>query len=150
MNDNHIFGVNTKPSPQLNSTDGCKDFSPLPWDAYFDKKLKIKNSPDSIDTFTVYTAGVNDGKNPIFVFVHGAGHTALSFALTARKLKNFFFCAAFDMRGHGETEVADHQNFELDTLAEDAVKIVQAVSRNGQYVVLVGHSLGGAVAVVIL
>lgn len=40
---------------------------------------------------------------PIFLLIHGAGHSALSFALLAKQMKNYATCTvfAFDMRGHG-------------------------------------------------
>ena len=50
------------------------------------------------DVVPLYKAG-NSGH--MFVCLHGAGHSALSFAALAEKLKNDNIIYAFDFRGHG-------------------------------------------------
>jgi len=47
----------------------------------------------------VYTAG--DGTGHVFLCLHGAGHSALSFAALAKQLKSNSTCISFDFRGHG-------------------------------------------------
>jgi len=37
----------------------------------------------------------------MFFCIHGAGHSALSFATLAREVKNFGSLFAYDMKGHG-------------------------------------------------
>lgn len=51
------------------------------------------------DVVPLYKAG-NSGH--MFVCLHGAGHSALSFAALAEKLKNDNIIYAFDFRGHGK------------------------------------------------
>lgn len=48
-----------------------------------------------IPLFTAGKAGL------IFLCLHGAGHSAMSFAALAEKLKNRHTVMAFDFRGHG-------------------------------------------------
>lgn len=55
---------------------------------------------------------------------------------------------AFDARGHGDTVTADSDNLSVDTQARDAANIIKALySEVSPSVVLVGHSMGGAIAV---
>ena len=51
------------------------------------------------DTIPVYTAGT---KGKIFVCLHGAGHSAMSFAAMAEIMKVKETVIAFDFRGHGQ------------------------------------------------
>ncbi len=51
------------------------DLSPLSWDSCFDSKEDVIVNGDS---FRVYTAESNKENHLTFVFLHGAGHTALS------------------------------------------------------------------------
>lgn len=84
---------------------------------------------------------------------HGAGSSGLSFALVASEIRKVLPSAgilAIDARGHGETNTPDDQDLSLSTLAEDLILIVNlARERSGWEkspdLVLVGHSLGGAV-----
>ncbi|KAI9141730.1 Alpha/Beta hydrolase protein [Paraphysoderma sedebokerense] len=61
---------------------------------------------------------------------------------------------SFDMRGHGSTKTADELNLSLKALTDDCVSVLKTLyrSENGtnqtgwpEEIVLVGHSLGGAV-----
>jgi protein phosphatase methylesterase 1 len=47
---------------------------------------------------SVFRAG-NDGA--IFFCIHGAGHSALSFANLAKEVKQFGTLIAYDFKGHG-------------------------------------------------
>ena len=51
------------------------------------------------DTIPVYTAGTG---GHLIVCLHGAGHSALSFAALAEILKTKNTVVAFDFRGHGQ------------------------------------------------
>lgn len=68
-------------------------YEPLEWSAFFDSR-------DMIDEkIPIYTAGT-DGH--IFFCLHGAGHSAMSFATLALELKKRGnTCISFDWRGHG-------------------------------------------------
>jgi len=41
----------------------------------------------------------------MFICVHGAGHSACSFACLAKEVKNWGRLASFDIRGHGYSKV---------------------------------------------
>ncbi|RKP24416.1 Alpha/Beta hydrolase protein, partial [Syncephalis pseudoplumigaleata] len=94
---------------------------------------------------------------PLFVFHHGAGQSALSFALTARELRqrtnNQCAIACYDCRGHGKcnddlTRTANDNDLSLARLTQDLVEVVRQVQQHPkQSIILVGHSMGGAVVV---
>jgi protein phosphatase methylesterase 1 len=70
-------------------------FDPLTWDMFFDQKEMIFGGK-----IPLYIAG--DGSGHVYLCLHGAGHTAQSFAVMASKLKKDGTCISFDFRGHGE------------------------------------------------
>ncbi|KAF9082023.1 hypothetical protein BGX23_000187 [Mortierella sp. AD031] len=128
-------------------------YAPLDWNAYFEEKRSV-TVPGEIEgeadiTFNLYETKGKPGA-PVFVMHHGAGLAALSFALTAREIKklvgNDVGILSFDVRGHGETTSGDEHNLSLDRLAKDLENVIHAVY--GQHppdIILVGHSMGGAV-----
>ncbi|KAL8273736.1 hypothetical protein Esti_002336 [Eimeria stiedai] len=158
---------------------------PLPtWDEFFEKCEDIKPLPDSSDTFRVYSSG---SSGPLLFLLHGAGHTALSWACFTRLLRDGsppLRVFAFDARGHGATQCADSTTLTADVLTEDGIAVVQyllerllkeapsSLQPQGEQqghmsaeitqgkneltpspdsdklpsVILVGHSMGGAIA----
>lgn len=84
---------------------------------------------------------------------HGAGSSGLSFALVASEIRKVLPSAgilAIDARGHGETKTPDDQDLSLSTLAQDLVLMVNLTRERAGWekspdLVLIGHSLGGAV-----
>lgn len=99
------------------------------------------------DGTTVYTMG----QEPcIFLCVHGAGHSGLSFTLLAQQLKEFATVISYDIRGHGSSKHPDFDNdLSIETLVGDCLDVTKWVmTRHPQStVVLLGHSLGGSIAV---
>lgn len=95
------------------------------------------------------------GKGPLFVMHHGAGSSGLSFAMVSSEIRKRLPSAgilAIDCRGHGLT--AGPESSELDltlpTLAADLFFMIRLTEeRMGWHdtppIILVGHSLGGAV-----
>ena len=131
---------------------------------------------DSVD-FCTYFARSKEKKNSlryIFVLLHGAGHTSMSFALLTRALTQSMpecACLTFDLPAHGQTnsEARDESALSLEALLVDTAALLEKLlapyfhhtSPNSKsnsdtpshkdvtapHVVLVGHSLGGALAV---
>lgn len=52
-----------------------------------------------LQTFRVYLSGPDEG--PVFVLLHGGGHTALSWAAAVRETRGMARVMAFDLRAHG-------------------------------------------------
>lgn len=103
---------------------------------------------------SVAAAANTNGPPTIYVLFHGAGYSALSFALLARAITRLTSGTAgvltYDCRGHGRTRHPDWPvplNMDIDTLALDALAVLAKVLPTTPIrLVLVGHSMGGAVA----
>ncbi|KAF5283422.1 hypothetical protein FQA39_LY04798 [Lamprigera yunnana] len=120
------------------------DSSPLKWNTFFESEEQIKVDGD---VFNVYTKGQN---GPIVFLIHGGGYSALTWSLFVEDLLTKVVCqvVAIDLRGHGGTNTKDEEHLSLDILAGDIVKVVNKICETKlEPLVLVGHSLGGAVAV---
>jgi protein phosphatase methylesterase 1 len=86
---------------------------------------------------------------------HGAGSSGLSFAVLASEIRKRLPTAGIlspDARGHGSTVVPEGTalDLQLDTLASDLFSVVNLTKQQMKWeelppIVLVGHSLGGAV-----
>eukprot|EP00920_Eleutheroschizon_duboscqi_P030793 GHVT01074365.1.p1 GENE.GHVT01074365.1~~GHVT01074365.1.p1 ORF type:complete len:316 (-),score=64.03 GHVT01074365.1:1229-2176(-) len=117
------------------------------------------------DSFRLYHCG---SSGPLIVLLHGGGHTSLSWAIVARHLKSHAVrVLAYDAVGHGSTRVSSTtaNDFSQQRQVADLLRIVHTALRgvdgqgeadakapnNSQQqptsVVLVGHSMGGAIAV---
>ncbi|KAF9437111.1 Conserved oligomeric Golgi complex subunit 2 [Entomortierella beljakovae] len=115
-------------------------YGSLDWKDYFDiqRLLEVsdEDDPEADITFNIFESKGKPGA-PLFVMHHGAGHSALSYALTAREIRKTLdknvSILSFDCRGH-------------DRLAKDLVNIIStAYGEENPDIVLVGHSMGGAV-----
>jgi protein phosphatase methylesterase 1 len=88
-------------------------------------------------------------ESPVFVFVHGAGSSSMSFA----KLTEQLLCQdpnlgvlLYDLRGHGMS--SDATDYSLEVLIDDFQLILNTFSSKYNVknsIFLVGHSLGGAI-----
>ena len=114
-------------------------YDPLEWPSYFDTKEKIN------DIVPLYIAG-NQGH--VFLCMHGAGHSALSFGMLAKYLKHSYTVAAFDFRGHGDNYTENETDMSEETLINDAIDVMKYVCHkyNEASIIVVGHSMGGSIA----
>lgn len=138
-------GVDTQPST-LAPKSGRHGTTPLPWDQYWDQQQKVE-LPDRHGTFNVYSAGT---KGAVLFLLHGAGYTGLTWSLVAKSLKDKYRVVAPDLRGHGQTHSDDDLDLSSETLAADVAAIhtfLFGESEEKIPTVLVGHSMGGAIAV---
>ncbi|ETS87378.1 Protein phosphatase methylesterase 1 [Pestalotiopsis fici W106-1] len=133
----------------------------IPWTTYFERELFLKPSDadasSSSPTIHAYlTSPV--GKGPLFVMHHGAGSSGLSFAVISSEIRKRLPAAgvlSHDARGHGQTVVppaaaADELDLSLTTLSNDLLAVILETKAAMHWqelppMILVGHSLGGAV-----
>lgn len=127
----------------------------IPWTTYFERELYLPAtvSGTHITHHAYLTSPV--GKGPLFVMHHGAGSSGLSFAVAGAEIRKLLPSAgilSLDARGHGSTTVTGttELNLSLETLRGDLLSaVVQTQAQMGWKelppIVLVGHSLGGAV-----
>ncbi|SLM37756.1 protein phosphatase methylesterase 1 [Lasallia pustulata] len=139
----------------------------ISWTEYFDQELYLDRiTPSEKIVYHVYLTPPSQ-KAPLFVTHHGAGSSGLSFAVLAAAIRRALPGAgilSLDARGHGETvvhhtEVAASEgslgsgngpNLSLPILSEDMLNVINLTQKKMGWqelpgLILVGHSLGGAV-----
>jgi len=148
-------------------------FKPVPWTTYFERELFLWRDDSSVATGTgltqhVYLNSPVD-KGPLFVMHHGAGSSGLSFSVVGSEIRKRLPSAGIlsvDARGHGLTvvrlaeqetggaSVSSSSNATIDlslsTLAADLLSAILLTKAEMKWaelpsIILVGHSLGGAV-----
>ncbi|KAF2875023.1 protein phosphatase methylesteras-like protein 1 [Massariosphaeria phaeospora] len=133
----------------------------LHWSDYFSQEFFLERPFQSPNInhakFHVYVTPPSSATAPLLVLHHGAGSTALSFALFAKEIRKALPDAgvlAVEARDHGSV-VWDPQgkvdnNFSIDALSQDLFDMLLLTQARMSWkelppIVLIGHSLGGAV-----
>ncbi|EEH16127.1 hypothetical protein PABG_06214 [Paracoccidioides brasiliensis Pb03] len=148
-------------TPRLSSARA--EATPLSWMDFFDRELFLEEDVDGLHVSHHAYISIPSGHGPLFVTHHGAGSSGLSFAACTAEIKKILPSAgvlSLDALNHGRTTVTRSHGAEGDQQIELDLKL-DALSRNLLFVVeqtriqmnweslpdlvLVGHSLGGAV-----
>ncbi|KAG4072148.1 hypothetical protein HA402_015647 [Bradysia odoriphaga] len=125
-----------------------KDYTPTMWSEYFheQKDVEIDNQH-----FRVYLSrSPTEETGPLIVLLHGGGFSALTWSLFVTEITAVLHCQcmAIDLRGHGDTQTSDDQDLSATTLATDVAKVLEAMyPEHPPPIMLVGHSMGGAICV---
>jgi protein phosphatase methylesterase 1 len=126
------------PPGKIESDSVCYD--PIPWNEFFESTEKMDGR------IPIYYSG---DEGVLFVCMHGAGHSAHSFGLLARELKKLHFrVAAFEWRGHGENNSENESEMSEENLIREACEVMEYLANKfaDTTIILVGHSMGGAIA----
>jgi len=121
-----------------------KDYDPVSWSEYFDNETDVIVGQN---TFHLYTLGCS---GPVVLLLHGAGHSALSWAVFSKTIHSSCECqvVAIDFRGHGSTITTDDLNMDANVMANDVADVVRTFYKDEvPPVVVLGHSMGGAIGV---
>jgi protein phosphatase methylesterase 1 len=138
-------------------------FSPLPWTDFFAQELYFDRRIDDTYSITHHAyLSPPTSSGPLFVTHHGAGSSGLSFATFTAEIQKLLPKAgvlSLDARGHGRTDIKDPLDptldkpidLTLDTLSTDLAFVVKETQHRMSWlqlpdIILIGHSLGGAVA----
>lgn len=125
-----------------------KDFTPLSWSQYFETMEDVEVENDNgKDLFRIYCSGSH---GPVLLLLHGGGHSALSWAVFTSVIYSRINCrvVAMDLRSHGDTKVKNDDDISADTMGKDIGKVVEALyGENPPPIMVIGHSMGGAIAV---
>ncbi|TQS35795.1 hypothetical protein Golomagni_03772 [Golovinomyces magnicellulatus] len=133
-----------------------KKYAILSWTSFFERELQIHSETESVQI--IYHAYLTSpvGNAPLFVMHHGAGSSGLSFAQIALEIRKLLPSAgilSLDARGHGFTHISPPEkdlDLSLSTLSEDLILVINETKKMLKWpemppLILVGHSLGGAV-----
>ncbi|QDZ22779.1 protein phosphatase methylesterase [Chloropicon primus] len=144
----HTSGANTGAFPGTN-VPSMKSFEALPWGDYFEvkKNVEVASGKDGTKlSFNMYTTGEASEDRPLVYCIHGGGYTGLTWALLAKKLRDKYTIAALDLRSHGES--SQSEDYSIEALAKDVTLVWQeCFGSTKPKTVLLGHSLGGAIAI---
>ena len=134
---------------------------PIQWPTYFAQELFLQHRLPSGDEarYHVYLIPPANLKAPLFVCHHGAGASGMSFALFARSLRAILPEAGIlsvEARQHGSSVLDPSgdvvNDFNISVLSDDLSTMITLVRQKLGWpslpsLILVGHSLGGAVVV---
>ena len=114
--------------------------SPGDWKKFFPNHIMLDK------TIPIYYN--NNTRGPNLFCLHGAGHSALSFSLLSALSKNYRLIS-YDFRGHGNNVAEPKDDLSMSTLVSDTEKVLLKINElfPKDNIVVLGHSLGGAVAV---
>jgi pimeloyl-ACP methyl ester carboxylesterase len=92
-------------------------------------------------------AYLEQGSGPLVVLLHGFPDTAHTWdhAMAALAAAGFRAVAPF-LRGYHPTEIPADGRFDAETLGRDAVALIDALAKDGERAVLVGHDWGASSA----
>ncbi|XP_050441694.1 protein phosphatase methylesterase 1 [Adelges cooleyi] len=138
---------NFKKPPQrktrLNRTN--EELSPISWSRYFKTKRIVEVNGNQIMTYST-----GDPNSVLIVLLHGGGFNALTWSLFAADLDKQVECQvlAIDLRGHGNTVTTDDNDLSMTSFSNDVTNLLcKLYPEKMPSMVLMGHSLGGAIAV---
>ncbi|KFB45558.1 AGAP008336-PA-like protein [Anopheles sinensis] len=123
------------------------DYNPLMWDEFFTEKKDVETKQGK---FRVYLTGPSEPGAPLLVLLHGGGFSALSWAHFSSEITKLIHCQclAFDIRGHGDTYTEEEDDLSAERLATDVGDVIQAMyDGSAPPIILMGHSMGGAICV---
>uniref|UniRef100_A0A3B5LEN2 Protein phosphatase methylesterase 1 n=1 Tax=Xiphophorus couchianus TaxID=32473 RepID=A0A3B5LEN2_9TELE len=103
-----------------------RDFTPLLWSQYFETIEDVEN------IFRLYCSG---SSGPVLLLLHGGGHSALSWAVFTAVICSRINCrvVAMDLRAHVFSTSLNNPN--------------ALYGENPPEIMMIGHSMGGAIAV---
>ncbi|KAK3100220.1 hypothetical protein FSP39_016513 [Pinctada imbricata] len=122
-----------------------RDYTPIHWDKYFERMHDVEVGENN--TFRVYETG---SEGPVLFFLHGGGFSALSWSLVSAAVSKLVtcHCAAIDLRGHGDTVTKDDGDLSAENLSSDVGAVIKELyGEEPPPIILIGHSMGGAIAV---
>uniref|UniRef100_A0A8C0HNQ8 Protein phosphatase methylesterase 1 n=1 Tax=Buteo japonicus TaxID=224669 RepID=A0A8C0HNQ8_9AVES len=120
-----------------------RDFSPVLWSQYFEsmEDVVVENETGKdISFFPQLNFSYSHGlEGPVLLLLHGGGHSALSWAVfTVSKLLLY----------RRETKVRNPEDLSAETMSKDVGNVVEALYGDlPPPIMLIGHSMGGAIAV---
>ncbi|TFK45375.1 protein phosphatase methylesterase [Heliocybe sulcata] len=145
--------------PRRTPTTPNPAYAPLSAASYFASANQVSAPSRQLDFRVYYTppTPASTSNGAVAVCHHGAGFSGLSFACFAKEVerqsRGELGVLAVDARRHGKTvpiDGASDEDLSIGVLAEDLTELVKTVfpdPKTAPALLLVGHSMGGAVVV---
>ena len=93
--------------------------SPVDWKKYFPNQIMLNK------TIPIYYN--NNKKGPNLFYLHGAGHSALSFSLLSELSKNYRIIS-YDFRSHANNISEPKEDLSMSTLVSDTEKVLLKIN----------------------
>ncbi|NXC99887.1 PPME1 methylesterase, partial [Certhia familiaris] len=128
-----------------------RDFSPVLWSQYFEsmEDVVVENDTGKDISFSFHVEFVSisrDWGGIMFHLVYWGGVSAFSCSAIINRIQCRI--VALDLRGHGETKVRNPEDLSAETMSKDVGSVVEALYGDlPPPIMLIGHSMGGAIAV---
>lgn len=98
----------------------------------------------TIDGYRLACSAVGSPANPPVILIHGLMSHRGVWNSTIEKLKESFYCIAFDLLGFGESEKPLNGDYSIARQAERVLKVADHFGF--EKVIVMGHSMGGQIA----
>ncbi|XP_055377251.1 protein phosphatase methylesterase 1 [Condylostylus longicornis] len=138
----------SKFDPSLRRGSKSKDYKPKMWDEFFAEKDDI--AVDEKNTFRIYKTKTPEKSGPVLLMLHGGGYCGLTWSYLSQEITQMLHCQCLcvDLRGHGDSITDNDEDLSAETLATDVGKLVSVLFPDQcPPIYLIGHSMGGAIAV---
>ncbi|KAI9442472.1 protein phosphatase methylesterase [Lactarius indigo] len=151
--------LSTSSSPSRLPRTPNPEYAPISGASYFSEAVQVDVPASKLDVRVYYTPPqtTDGGAGSVMVCHHGAGFAGLSFALFAKEItrmsKGELGVLSLDARRHGKTrptQGSSDEDLSLNILVQDLYNLLRVVFSDASAapsLLLVGHSMGGAVAV---
>ncbi|CAD8091720.1 unnamed protein product [Paramecium primaurelia] len=108
----------------------------LNWNLYYENLVIFNGTP-------IYWVMKSE---PIILLIHGAGHCAMTFALLIQELKTFCSCFSYDIISHGLSQ--RNETLTMKNLISECESVIEfiRIKNPNTNIILLGHSLGAAIA----
>lgn len=112
----------------------------------FTKETSPQDKEITVSGFKFHYLDWGNENAPVMLLLHGRTNSAHTWDFTALAFHERFNVISVDMPGHGETDWTPTNDYTVDTVAPLVTSFVEAVGLKSIY--LIGHSMGGRIALV--